>query len=800
MAAALTSIPGLFVEGGVSGSAPGISAGVYAWMRARGIMVVTDPTFAGGAVGDGVHDDTAAITAMETARAAVNGLGYFPSENPAGNPAVYLVNSSLVTTGPINWQGDATSTSKGPVIRAGTSMRCVLSIQSTFGAPLGHPDPPGASVKGLIIDGNNLVTRCCVLGIGTYESQFENLYAINSRGDGFAMLGRNLPLIVSAITFGGGAPTGVTITQPDPNSGWGSNLQAPGVYNWVVKTTAGAVGTATYALSQDGGATYATATQVVQQTSNLCVTSGAVYQYPSGLQLHFPPGYVAAAGGTLAFSVTIQPEDAGSSVALNTNVHYLNCGADSCGVNFETTGSTAAGNFPGDCAQTFVGGTVALTSGSQIMQGTGTPFLSTINAREGDMTSVAGVAYPIACVLDDFQTAIAIGSVPSVTISGQDYSVAVGAGYFEDGGTENNSAVCIGYRSARNARGKRIGGLHGTKAFSGTITDSTFHIGILVGSSQLVTESSTFISPDLEGQSTVYVQGSVLACIFLGFSHLTPFPLGPGPAIVNLGSAFVGLNGANTAIETNTEIQVRTALTISAASQQIAAPDIGVDVGNGHTSYVDLTSTAQFTLTATPTIASPVPSIPVKRRLRNVGAFPISFQSNILASTGLILEAPIVTLGLLDEIEFTWYPASTVWIQEGLAHYGASIAGNKGRGSNVVTTTTAAVTSIYEFDLINATVSTGTSITANIYAQNSAGLNYAAWLGVKVSWNTNNPTPVLCGFTVDSVQGSAGGAPPFGWDISVTTGFPFGNINVIGDASHTVEWRIDVLCASAPNF
>jgi hypothetical protein len=776
------------------GAAEPPSSSDFANMRAKGKFLVTDPKY--GARCDGSTDDSASMLAANADAVSAGGVTVVPSINGSGAQSVCGVSSQLAFSGPVNWSGDATNFNTGPIIRALSSVRSVISVRTTAGS-LNPSSPPGSQFTGLRIDCNNLCTRAGILRIGDYGTRYDNVYVSNSPVDGWAGAGRPLPLVLGAITTGGGAPGGVTLSQPDPNSGFGSNLQV-GTFHWIVKTTAGALGTATFVLSQDNGATYATASQIVQSSVNLVVTSAASYLYQSGIVISFP-SQTYASNGTYAFDVTVQNADDGDTAALNTNPIFIHSGGFQNGTTYETSGSTAAGNWPGgNTTLQIVSGTVSLVSGSQIVQGSGTSFKSVIGAVEGDMISVAGVAYPIASVLDDLQLAIVLTSVPTVNLSGQDYSISHGADYWEDGATENNSAILLGFRAANSVRGVRVGGLHGIKTYGLSITDASFHLTALVGSSQGTTEASNFDGSDFEGSSTAYVESGCLGANFNGFSHTTPFPLGPGPYVTQAAGELVGVNGANANIPMSTVSYNNTTQIIVAGTSQITAPDMGRNSGSGHTSNLLLNPLGVFTMTSSPTITSPSPNVAVRIRLTNTSFNPITLQTDALASTGLALSAPYVTLGRGDSVEFVWLPSFSLWMQDGAVTsiYSSNGAGNYGPGSRVVVTTTNASTELWRSDTQNSGISPGTGLTFDVLAMARGGVDYARWTNCHADWDVAGN---LLGFTVGLRVDSGGNAST--WTMTANNATPFAKVLVTGDNSaNQVEWKINVWPMSPPNF
>lgn len=755
-----------------------------------------------GVVGDGVTDDHADIMTASAAAEAVGGALYFPATNQTGNPAVYGVGSPLAITSPVYWFGDAVSaTGPGPVIKALSAIETVISVRSTTGAG-SLADPQGIYMRGLIIDGGLLVTRSCILRIGDYGSVYENVWCRNSPYDGWSAAGRPLPLILSAVTPGAGAPSGVTISQPDPNSGFGSNLQS-GTFTFVVKVeSAGGLGAGTISLSQNGGATFATYQQTIEATVNLIIpdAAGTGAAYPSGIQVTFP-SQTYPLNGTYTFTVTVQIADSSSSAALNTASKFLHCGAYACGTAYISTGAT---DYIGNGTNLVsITGTATLVSGSQVVQTAGvTPgLLNILGVREGDFVSIDGVMYPLAGAADNGVLLIQPGSEPTVNLSAQPFVLSVGSGWWEDGAIENNTSELLSFRGVSNNRNIRVGGLHGVKAFNPLMATCVGHIAIAVGSSQLQvysngTESTLLSSPDLESTDTVYVMAGCFGMTIMEESHLPIYPLGPGPWTVVAQGNIIGNN-------TFINLQIFTLalqslnVAVSSASQTLPGPDLGANYTSGHPSLLLVTTNAAYIMTGVPTISPPVPDLNgVKIQVQFLTSSPLTLQdSTFLTGSGLRLQAPSYTPSQGEVVEFTRH--NGVWYQDGVDIYAGNPAGNSGFANQPLKTTNNTPTDIYVFDAANSFIAPGTAVVFHITAQANNAADFAAWTNCTAFIDASNH---LLGSVIGGAAGPGPNPAPTGqhtsgnaatWTVEVSVSGNNLHITVTGDNSgNPVYWSL----------
>ena len=777
--------------------------------QAQGVIPVFN-VLSYGVVADGVTNDHANIMIASAAAQAGQGILWFPSINAAGNPAIYLTNEELTTQGPVNWQGDGTSELIGPIIRAGAPMRSVVSVESTFGfSPGTIGDPPGSQFRGLILDANGpgltaSLAKSAILCIGDYGTRYDRVAMINASVRGMRRAGRPLPLIVSAVTPGAGAPGGVTVSQPDPNTGWGMKLENPAIpINAVIKfTVAGGYGVAQFVLSMNGGATFSTAPQTVYATVNLVITTDPVmnaYGYPSGLVIEFPNA-VYPLNGTESVTFQSQVADEGSPASLNTNGRMYDCIAFNCGTVY-----ASATPFPTYATESYraiaMAGTVATTAGDQIIVGTGTSFLS-MDACEGDVLKIGpggpgvhGDYYPIAAVLDDTHIAVALGTEPLLTASGLDFSVSAGCGYWEDGATECNTMNMHSFRCVQNSSNVRIGGLHGILADLLMAATPAIDVSAMCGSSSERTWSSLFNHCDFEASSLVYIHPSIPQTG--GYTFMEPARpvgiIGQGPYTVDFQGSIHSVNGPVISMPVTTLTIPQTVLTVSAATQ-IPAPDTGAAFGSGHTSYVWINSSTPVVLTATPTISTAGVASGTRVILVNNGFQPITLACDILYVTSLYLTAQYITLGHGDSIEFILL--GTKWVQIGGSTFGNNVAGNTGAGSKPTKTTNNTPTTLWDLFVNAPIVASGTTALFDVVAQARDGTDYASWSGCKVVYDgadhiitTSIPVP-------DTTAGNAAT-----WTVTITA--PAANISNVqgtGDNSGNPVYWVIAMRALSPSI
>ncbi len=351
-----------------------------------------------GALGTG-GDDTASFVAAEAARAAAGGLLYVPP------PSVfYGISAPLVLNGS-EWQGEpglslikALGTPRSLVTLAGPNHIYGVSFDARR---LG----PYAAIE--LNDQDSLFDLCEFSG-GTIAG----LRAANTQG----------AAVISAITQTGPGPS-ITVTQLDPNY-----IELAGGPNYAIKiTNAGPLGTATFQFAFDG-VTFSGKDQTLFATTQIGYPAGAVqFVTSTGMLITATPGAFVL-NTTYSFTAT-------SSISNNNNVLVTKCIAQNNGITYATAG--LVGGYPsGTFFSTTAPGTITTVSGSQIVTGVGTNFMS-MKAQDGDAMLINSQRFQIAVVLDDTHIALDPQFTPQFSLAGIGFVLTSGGGYVEDVETGN---------------------------------------------------------------------------------------------------------------------------------------------------------------------------------------------------------------------------------------------------------------------------------------------------------------------------------------------------------------------------
>lgn len=410
----------------------GTSPPSYAYydnLRQTGQYWVTDPVY--GAKCDGATDDTAAFNAAEAARAAVGGHGWIP-------PATCIVSSMIAFGSGASWSG----TPGVSTIKASATAPSVVSVTGSSGV-----------YDGIIFDGHRQ-TNHAVLLLGATQYRFTGCQFNNALVHGVRKA------LASSETYGsvtqtGGGPS-IAVSALDQ---YFSLPQGP---NQCLKiTTGGALGTATFAVSFFGcGGTFGNNQTLFAKTQ---IGSPASTTFATGTGI-----LLTASAGTYVLNTTYAFT---ASAVTNSNnyVTYEHCQAYNDGIIYMTSGFEGDYGYP-TCAspgQTYncvlAAGTIAVTSGNTIAIGTGTSFLTGMpGLLDGDMLRVSGHRIMISAALSDTQLQLDNGNIPTFTVSGVDYGIAVGAGWSEDVDTGNQYGSLLEQCSAIScATGMRFSGLSG---------------------------------------------------------------------------------------------------------------------------------------------------------------------------------------------------------------------------------------------------------------------------------------------------------------------------------------------------
>jgi hypothetical protein len=198
------------------------------------------------------------------------------------------------------------------------------------------------------------------------------------------------------------------------------------------------------------GISYSAVPQTLFAHSQLGVV-GVNFKTSSGL-------LISAAAGAYVLN-TVYDFTVITVLNANNYARFSKCIATSCGAVYATAGLIAGYPFP-TYNPVAAAGTVATTSGSQIVVGTGTAFLS-MGARDGDGMVINGQRFMISVVLDDTHIALDAQFPPLFTLAGLDYAAATGAGFWEDIETGNQMGSLLDQCSSISSNGMRFGGLTG---------------------------------------------------------------------------------------------------------------------------------------------------------------------------------------------------------------------------------------------------------------------------------------------------------------------------------------------------
>jgi hypothetical protein len=798
-----TGTGAVIVNGGVASTlalAPGQAVvGTSTTPSAQGVQPVFNiQSF--GAIGDGAHNaaDTAAIIAADTAAAAAGGgVVYFP--NP---PAAYGITSELSPTAGNSWVGVATNDTQC-ILRAVTpGMRSIVAVHTTSTGSVVNATP--CRFEGLTFDAG-MIAPHAEIRLGDAFASYSRCFFINATLYGQRGAGHRLPMTLSIVaTVPLGSPAGVTISQPDLNY---SGLLA-GVTTLVAKiVTPGPVGTATYQLSVNGGP-FSAATQVVQPASNMCLTQGVVlataYGPNSGIQLAFPPGpYHATDFYTV--TATVSNDDPAQGSCLNELVRVRDCDWIHCGTSLATVG--LFGIISGLGLNTVLApGTVSTVAGSQIIRGDGSTTFLSLNIQEGSIIRINNEIFQITCVLDNHQIAV-IGSnnAPSFTLAGLDYAIFAGAGYWEDGTSNNLMADIYDCRSQLCSNGARFGGARAPK-WEGGFIGQFGGVPWIVGSSvtQMIT-SALLIHPYWEDGA---FDGSV------GITVYSTFPAVVGITVIEpLNFWTFGGNGIWRMILQSNEFGTGTnsnptyaeslvdpvSVPITASNQHIVAPTV---IDKTATSYIPLNPSAYYVLNALPTITTAgVPSgMRVLLSVVSFSHFPVTLQNQAGVGSSLQLSSQTLTIW---PGEYVWFQFDgSYWVQQGPVARsfvgGSAEASGSGDGSLLTITTTSAVQPIYTWFLTNPPSTNGFVVSAMVTAKQNGSADRAFWLNVKASVGSTGAllmtsVPVA---NPDASGTGAGNLPPAGYALSWAIAGGVLTLNATTGANVTTAWWVQEQHAS----
>lgn len=739
-----------------------------------------------GALGNGVHDDTAAIIAAEAARAAIPlGMGqlYFPSGRYIITSTIFVGSTGAFTSGA--WFGNATSgpglasTGEGSTIIAGAPMAVMIEMTNCQMAMRNLAVIGALNSSSTILVDNCFVFRACGF------SKFDQVYTGYANFAGFLAA----TIYANQIQFGsithvgsGPAASAVTFSQ-SPYQGLIGAGAAP--ESWIVKITAGGgYGVGRFAVSYDGGSTFLT-DQLIFANTGLASTALGGYGIDIGTLIAWAAGtYVL--NDTYSLTVTYVP----ASFTNNDDLSFYNCAASACGTTYQTAGKT-----PVSINQVLAVGTVSYTLGDQVLIGTGTQFMS-MKAKQGDLISIGSGNYTgdtvvqIWTVLDDTHIALNRQALPGASFTNQDFGICAGGGYFGYAGNDNNLETFMCGFFSRNTVGIHTCGLYGSSINSIQV-DGNQIAGVSIG----VTTSVGCVMTHLynEGLATICYIGVANGVTFIepnadGFTFGKPVGAGSWSAFLN-GNLCSG--GASTTVG-STQQTVRTLgfqVNTGVSNPASTIPGPSASPLNANSTFIVSEVTPAAFLTATPTIGAPTPALgstsaqTVRAIFWNIND-PITFQDlSELPGSNLHLVAPWVILSPAGTLEMHWDGSSWVQVGPSIEVYSSPTFDSKGDG--YIKTTNATPTLLMPLPVIG---SRALAVCADVVA--SDGTNVAAWYDVCATFD---PTGTQQGATnIRLSQGSNAGAPPAGWGVSFTISGSTIQLLATGALATTITWRARV--------
>ncbi len=308
----------------------------------------------------------------------------------------------------------------------------------------------------------------------------------------------------------------------------------------------------------------------------------------------------------------------------------------------------------------------------------------------------------------------------------------------------------------------------------------------------------------------LYIQAVVLGVIveqpgganlILGPTEFT----GGGPVKVDEGGVNASYGGYPTAMPQRA-VQLQGGVMTVTAGTVLPAPDFTPWSATGATSRIRINVNSDIDWVggiAVPTIPGGGSPFGTILEIQNVSAGSGATMNIIDTSLGGGVHVPgtSVALGFLETASFVY--DNNGWSLRSNQGVYFNNGGNSGSGSRTITS----VSSVVPIPLIKMPKGNTTVPATGFIAQVSAesiigafgtGVDVAWWYNVRMSWDGfNNPVGVL---TIDDVRGTgAGGAPPFGWALTVSIDGSNFNLNFIGDGAHTVKARAK-WCPICPPF
>lgn len=709
-----------------------------------------------GAVGDGIHDDSAAIQAAEHARSLfgagerAGGVVYFP-------PGTYKINSEVHTEG-ANWIWEGDGGNGGSTIFVGTSIRAAISIRHQFGA-----------MRDLFIDAHDLADYA-ILRAGDSQSVYTNINIFGPLLDGFSSIGAHLP---------GRSISGIVQTGPGPTISATASVLVGVEAQYAtlrvkIVTTGTTDGTGQYQVSQDGGGSFGI-TQNIYPTSHPALVRGPNNPAnDSGVTITFSGIYQSGTTYDINFDYSISGD-----LAINDETQFHSCSSAFCGTWFRTSGGPF---FPGP-HQTTIPGTIDITHGNQVVTGTGTNFTTT-RARPGDYLWVWGQQqfFQILCVLDD--THIAIGAKSAnraVTATGQDFIISVGAGWYNafqfDGGVQNILGGNYGSSCCQSMvdLGTSAGNLYSSVSTEGQ-SGIAFACGLDASS---FAAGNVLLRPYFEGSAiySVGVDENSQALAIINPTNLTTTDeINPPTYNLILNGTYVGR--VNHLLIS--EHWLATTFNVTADNQAPPVPNFSRSV-NEPSSTILLSATGAFTLGTL--AATNINSTVV--RLANLSAFPLTLHDQSVGG-GYNLQSATVVLFPGSFIELYFFNGG--WHQAAAVTAGSlSSSGTMGDGSAYVVTTDSTATRLTFINPYDRVDFTGFS--ADVSAYTSDGTQVGIWEGFAARFANQAQ---IGSITIDHRTGTNAGDIPAGWMLALTGGVGTWQLTVTGVVATTINWRMKI--------
>lgn len=362
----------------------------------------------------------------------------------------------------------------------------------------------------------------------------------------------------------------------------------------------------------------------------------------------------------------------GVTFGLSDNNHFLNCDGYRNGVLFATSGLAAA--YAGlNVRTTVVSGTVSCTSGSYVLTGVGTSFTS-LGLRAGDFIRIGAGATPEVLMVwtVDSDTQITCGERQPATqsLSGVEYMIGRGAGYFEEYAPDTNiNHLTGGIWRSNAACGIHVGGLYGDLLEHVQVDTCPFY-GIAVNLSGGAGQTYATVI------SHAYLEGCEAAPFYLGAAYgisiISPMVVGIATPIhyssttFNHGtyldeSGISSVGGATNRMPTTTGSGFynvgKFRQYVGSVSTAVAANTIDYD-----NAILQVATGGDVAYTSTPTLAAGT-AYGQMCKLWNVSASSYTTVDDYRtrAGTKLRLKTPSVRLGPEDSIDLMW--DQTYWTE-----------------------------------------------------------------------------------------------------------------------------------------